>query len=305
MSAAVVWSSLTMDFPGHRLGRRRHRALDAVTLDVEAADFFALIGPNGSGKTTALHCTLGLLAPTAGAARVFGDRLEPGAPAFRDVVYVPEEPHYHDYLTVDEAVRYYAALHGRPASPPSLAAVFERLHIGSARDTLVSACSKGMKQKIGLAQCLLQRPRLLVLDEPMRGLDPVAVREFRDVLTALHRDGVTVLMTSHVLTEVERLATRVAILDCGRLLSVNALDELVTVEHSTYEVEVERLGPSPDYLTVVSSDAGVVRGTLPAAHLYAFMDLARAQGATIRTCGLKKRTLEDSLMATLSEGHHG
>ena len=302
MSPVIEWSGVTVEFRRHRLGGARHRALAALTLAVGPGEFFALIGPNGSGKTTAIHAALGLIAPASGVARVFGAVLEPGAAAFREIVDVPEEPHYHDYLTVEEAIHYYAALHGRPPSPPALTAVLDRLRLTSARDTLVSACSKGMKQKVGLAQCLLQQPRLLVLDEPMRGLDPVAVREFREVLAALHRDGVTVLMSSHVLPEVEQLATHVAVLDEGRLLSTNALGELVSVEHDTYVVEVEHLAAIPDYLTVESSTEGLVRGTVPQAHLYAFMDVARAQGAVIRSCGVRRRTLEDSLIATLAGG---
>jgi len=227
MTPAIQFNGVTVEFGRRGLGRGRCRALDGLTLTVAPGDFLALIGPNGSGKTTAIHCALGLRQPTGGTAEVFGQRLRPGTPACRGLVYVPEEPLYHDYLTVEEVTRYYAALHGRPATDAALDEVFARLHLTSARHTRLSACSKGMKQKVGLAQCLLQRPRLLVLDEPMRGLDPVAVREFRDVLAALHADGVTVLMSSHVLPEVEQLATRVAILDSGRLLSVNDLASLI------------------------------------------------------------------------------
>ncbi len=227
MTPAIQFNGVTVEFGRRGFGQRPCRALDGLTLSVAPGDFLALIGPNGSGKTTAIHCALGLRQPTAGTAEVFGERLRPGTAAYRDLVYVPEEPLYHDYLTVEEVTRYYAALHGRPAADAALDDVFARLHLGSARHTRLSVCSKGMKQKVGLAQCLLQRPRLLVLDEPMRGLDPVAVREFRDVLATLHADGVTVLMSSHVLPEVEQLATRVAIFDSGRLLSVNDLDALI------------------------------------------------------------------------------
>ncbi|MCC6992089.1 MAG: ABC transporter ATP-binding protein [Acidobacteria bacterium] len=224
MTAAIQLTGLTVEYGRRGFGARATRALDGVTLTVAPGDFMAIIGPNGSGKTTAIACLLGLRRPTAGTTRVFGAQLEAGTPAFRDIVYVPEEAQYHDYLTVEEVTRYYAALHGRPATDAALAAVFERLHLSSSRHTRIAACSKGMKQKVGLAQCLLQKPRLLVLDEPMRGLDPVAVREFRDVLAGLHRDGVTVLMSSHVLPEVEQLATRIAVLDSGRLLAVTDRD---------------------------------------------------------------------------------
>lgn len=302
MTTAIEFAGLTVTFGRRWTRARATRAVDGLSLTVRQGDFLALIGPNGSGKTTAIRCALGLLPPTSGRVTVFGQPLVAGTAAFRDVVYVPEEAHYHDYLTVDEATRYYAALHGRPASDAELDAVYARLHLTSARHTRIATCSKGMKQKVGLAQCLLQRPRLLVLDEPMRGLDPVAVREFREVLSGLHQDGVTILMSSHVLPEVEQLATRVAILDAGRLLSVDALSALVTVDRAVYDVAVEGLGDLPDYLTVEAIDGVIVRGTVPQAQVHAFLELTRVQGATLHACGVRKRSLEDSLIRTLGEG---
>ena len=222
----VQTDALTVTF---RRGWRRTRvtALDRLTLDVREGDFFALLGPNGAGKSTTMYSILGLLHPTAGEARVFGQRLRPGCEAFRDVAYLPEEPHYHDYLTVEEAVTYYARLSGVRATPRQIGDVLERLELGTARSAPVATCSKGMKQKVGIAQCLLQQPRLLLLDEPMRGLDPVAVREFRDVLVELNRKGATVIMNSHMLSEVELVANRAAILVNGRLVALDDVAHLV------------------------------------------------------------------------------
>lgn len=233
-TSALDWSALTVTF-GSR--RRRTTAVDRVTLSVESGDVLALIGPNGSGKTTAIRATLGLVPISDGEARVFGERLIAGSPAFRDVVYVPEEPYYHDYLTIDEALRYYARLRGRVLSEADTRALLERLHLGAARHTRLSACSKGMKQKLGLSQCLLATPRLLVLDEPMRGLDPVAVREVRGLITEAHAAGAAVLLCSHVLSEVEHLATRVAVLDSGRLLALDAIGDLLAVGSGTRSLE--------------------------------------------------------------------
>ena len=283
------------------LRRSGHTALNHVSVQVEEGDVFALIGPNGAGKSTMIYCMLGLLRPTSGSARVFGHVLEPGSSLFRDIAFVPEEPHYHDYLTVEEAVSYYAALQGEPLSTARLTAVLEQLKLESARATRLSACSKGMKQKVGLARCLLRPPRLLVLDEPMRGLDAVTVKEFRDVLIDLNRRGATIVMNSHQLSEVEQLATHVAILSNGRLLAVKPLSELTREEESVFAIEVDQLGELPGYLTVDRVADGRVRGTVPAERLYEFMELARTRGAVVRSCVIKKRTLEDSFLATLGE----
>ena len=221
----VEFDDLTVVFR-HGWPRRTLTALEHLTLDIREGDFFAFIGPNGAGKSTALYCMLGLLRPTAGEVRVFGKRLAPGCAAFRDIAFLPEEPHYHDYLTVEEAIRYYARLSGSNPSAAEMTRLLDRLDLDRVRSTAVSSCSKGLKQKVGIAQCLLQQPKLVLVDEPMRGLDPVAVKDFRDVLVDLNRAGVTVVMNSHLLSEVELVATRVAILARGRLVAVDALDVL-------------------------------------------------------------------------------
>jgi ABC-2 type transport system ATP-binding protein len=221
----VETEDLTVVF--RRRFRRTLVALDGVNLSIREGDFFALLGPNGAGKSTALYCMLGLLRPSSGEARVFGRRLRPGCDEFRDIAYLPEEPHYHDYLTVEEAVTYYARLAGVDAAPPRVRDVLERLDIASARSTPVAACSKGMKQKVGIAHCLLHEPRLLFLDEPMRGLDPIATKDFRGVLLDLNHRGVTIVMNSHLLSEVELVANRAAILADGRVAAVDDVSALV------------------------------------------------------------------------------
>jgi ABC-type multidrug transport system ATPase subunit len=221
----VQIEALTVTF---RRGWRRtpFTALDHLTFDVREGECLALLGPNGAGKTTTLHCALGLQRPTSGSVRVFGQQLTPGCAAMRDLAYLPEEPYYHGYLTVEEAVRYYASLCGARPSGQRVGEVLERLGLGKARATRVASCSKGMKQKVGIAQCLLQQPRLLLLDEPMRGLDPVTVKDFRDVLMELNRVGVTIVMNSHMLSEVEHMASRAAILADGRLVTIGDLDAM-------------------------------------------------------------------------------
>jgi ABC-2 type transport system ATP-binding protein len=198
-------------------------AVDHLTLGIAEGEFFGLLGPNGAGKSTTLFCVLGLRRPTSGRVRVFGEVLRAGCAAHRDIAYLPEEPNYHEYLTVEEAVTYYAGLYGGRPSRQRIGDVLDRLDLGKARAVRIGSCSKGMKQKVGIAQCLLHQPRLLLLDEPMRGLDPVAVKQFRDVLIDLNRRGVTVVMNSHMLSEVELTASRAAVLADGRLVAVGDL----------------------------------------------------------------------------------
>jgi ABC-2 type transport system ATP-binding protein len=278
------------------LARARFKALDGLNLEVREGDFFALLGPNGAGKSTTIYCMLGLLRPTAGSVRVFGQVLRPGCPAFAQVAFLPEEPHYHEYLTVEEAVSYYAGLYGSSPSSERVASTLEQLGLGSARAMRVSACSKGMKQKIGIAQCLLHQPRLIILDEPMRGLDPITVKEFRDALIDLHRKGVTIIMNSHLLSEVELTATRAAILNKGRLVAVDDIRALLHEQPDRYAVEVEGLHAPPEFLVVEGSSNGTLRGTIPVARLHDLIDLSRQAGALVRSCSLKRGTLEESFL---------
>ena len=216
--------------------RRTITAVDEVTLGIREGEVFALLGPNGAGKSTTLYCMLGLLRPTAGQVRLFGETPRPGCAALAHIAYLPEEPHYHDYLTVEEAVTYYVSLYGSRPPRERVAGVLDRLGLGRARDQRVASCSKGMKQKVGIAQCLLHQPKLLLLDEPMRGLDPVTVKDLRDVLIDLHRQGVTIVMNSHMLAEVQLIATRAAVLADGKLVGVDETPKSGTLEDWFFSV---------------------------------------------------------------------
>ena len=294
----VSIEQLTVVF-GTGLGRQRFKAVDGLTLDVREGDFFALLGPNGAGKSTTVYCVLGLLRPTSGRVTVLGETLRPGSRVFHHVAFLPEEPHYHDYLTVEEAVTYYARLYGEVPSAQAINTALERLGLAAARRLRIANCSKGMKQKVGIAQCLLHQPRLLVLDEPMRGLDPVTVKEFRDVLVDLNRRGVTVIMNSHLLAEVEATATRAAILNKGRLVAVDDIRAFLREEQDRYAIEIEGLDPLPDFLSVEATVNGTTRGTIPVERLGDFVDRSQRAGALLRTCSLKRATLEDSVLQIL------
>lgn len=204
------------------------RAVDHLNLRVEAGQVFGLLGPNGSGKSTTIKLILGLLEPTAGDCAVFGvssARVE----ARRDVGYLPESPHFYRYLSGRELVEFYARMAGmaREALAARVEEVLTLVGLGEAADRRVGTYSKGMLQRVGLAQAMVHDPRLLILDEPTAGVDPVGSAAMAELILKLKARGKTVLITSHLLGQIEDICDRVAILDRGRLMVEGAVKELV------------------------------------------------------------------------------
>jgi ABC-2 type transport system ATP-binding protein len=278
----------------HGMLRKKLHALNGINLEVRDGDFFALVGQNGAGKSTAMYCMLGLMKPTSGKIEVMGRVPELGSELYRDVAYLPEEPHYHLYLTVEEATRYYASLYGRRVTPKKIDDTLERLGLGQFKSLPLSKCSKGMKQKVGIAQCLIHETRLLFLDEPTRGLDPLLVREFRETLREIHQRGATIVMNSHVLSEIEMLANRVAILERGKVVAQDDLRSFLTVDNELYSVAFEANGSAPNYATSVERTGNVMMADIPKAKLYDFIKHTKDSGLTLYECSLKKNSLEDS-----------
>jgi ABC-type multidrug transport system ATPase subunit len=279
-----------------RFLRRKVRALNGLTLEVRDGDFFALVGQNGAGKSTAMYCFLGLLRPTSGKVEIMGQRPELGCGLYKDIAYLPEEPHYHLYLTVEEATRYYSSLSGKRVSDKAINESLERLGLAQFKTLPLAKCSKGMKQKVGIAQCLIHEPKVLFLDEPTRGLDPLIVREFRETLREIHQRGATIVMNSHVLSEIEMLANRVAIIDSGKVVVQDELQNLLTLNQELYRVIFDGNGNGavPEYLTAVERTGHLVRAFLPKAKLSDFMEVVRTSGLLLHECSLKKTSLEES-----------
>ena len=282
--------------------RRQVRALNGLSLEIREGDFFALVGQNGAGKSTAMYCFLGLIKPTSGKVQVMGRIPDLGSPLYQNVAYLPEEPHYHLYLTVEEATRYYSSLYRKRITSKTVNDVLERLGLAQFKTLPLAKCSKGMKQKVGIAQCLIHESRLLFLDEPTRGLDPLIVREFREALREIHQRGATIVMNSHVLSEIEMLANRVAIIDRGKVVVQDDLRNLLTLDRELYSVTFEANGAMPDYLTSVERQGILVKSCLPKERLYDFMDYARSANLNLHDCSLKKITLEDSFFNIIKGG---
>ena len=214
-------------------------AVKGLDLTVNDGEVFGLLGPNGSGKSTTIKMLLGLLRPTAGTIRVLGS-VPNDTHAKARIGYLPEVSHLHTFLTPRETLMYYASLFGMPRGEAArrtreLLAMVDLEH---AADRAVGGFSKGMARRVGLAQALVNAPALLVLDEPTSGLDPIGSREVKDLVCALARGGVTVLMTSHLLADVEDVCDRVAILERGVLRAEGKIAELLRQPDAvSFEVE--------------------------------------------------------------------
>ncbi len=280
---------------------RKLKALDNFSLKVNEGDVFALLGPNGAGKSTAMYCFLGLIQPDAGEISINGKKPFPGAPMFKDVAYLPEEPHYHLYLTVEEAVSYYAALYDAGITRQRVREAIEQVGLSEFRDLKLSACSKGMKQKAGIAQCLVANPKVVFLDEPTRGLDPVTVKEFRDILKDMNKKGVTIVLNSHVLSEIEMIASRVAIMKNGRVVAQDDMNNLRSVNPDVYAVEFGMTENVPPYVDVKLKTSSSVKGEIHKEKLQEFMQFSVSEHVVVYECSLKKNTLEDSFVHILEE----
>jgi len=248
---ALETIELTKDY---RLGfwrNRIKRALDRLSLQVEAGEVFGLLGPNGAGKTTTLKLLFRLIFPTSGTARILGKQLDDVSTRFR-VSYLPENPAFYDHLSADEFLNYVASLFGLSAAEGRRRSgeLIDQVGLSASRHVPLRRFSKGMIQRLGIAQALINDPDLVVLDEPMSGLDPLGRREVREVILRLKDRKKTVLFSTHILTDAETLCDRVAVLHHGRLQGCGELNSILSLGASATELVLE--GPSAELLDEVA-----------------------------------------------------
>jgi ABC-2 type transport system ATP-binding protein len=228
MNSIVEIEKLTKDYEIGFWRKRRVRALDGLSLTVNRGEIFGFLGANGAGKTTTLKLLMRLIFPTSGTARILNSDIADISMHAR-IGYLPENPYFYDYLTALEFLRFCGDICGIPKSERDQRAKQLLTRVGLEETkwkTQLRKFSKGMLQRVGLAQALINDPEIVFLDEPMSGLDPIGRREVRDLIAALRHEGKTVFMCSHILSDIEVLCDRVAILKGGRLAQVGALDEL-------------------------------------------------------------------------------
>src|SRR5437016_3033717 len=238
MTVAIEIQNLTKDYEVGFWRKRKVRALDGLSLSVEPGQIFGFLGANGAGKTTTLKLLMGLIYPTGGTARILGRDIGDTSMHAR-IGYLPENPYFYDYLTAREFLNYCAQLFGQDRATRSRRTeeILARANLEKKSwDRQLRKFSKGMLQRVGLAQALVNDPEIVFLDEPMSGLDPVGRREVRDLIASLRAEGKTVFMCSHILSDIEVLCDSVAILKRGRLAHAGSLDELRARETSAIEI---------------------------------------------------------------------
>ncbi len=257
-------------------------AVDDLSLQVDAGEVYGLIGPNGSGKSTTMKVLLGLISPSAGKASIFG--LDSGDTASRGSVgFLPENPYFYKYLTGSETLAFYGKLCGlsRKEIRSRSDELLEMVDLTGARNRRLGGYSKGMLQRIGLAQALVGDPRLVVLDEPTAGVDPAGSRKIRDLILELKHRGITVILSSHLLEQVQEVCDEVGIIFNGRLVREGKLNDLIAIEDQS---EIVLQNATPQLLERIAAMVG------------------EDDGAQLLSCGNPRTTLERLFLQEINEG---
>src|ERR1700734_624190 len=298
MSApAIEIQSLTKDYAVGFWRKKTRRSLDSLSLEVHEGEAFGFLGPNGAGKTTTLKLLMGVIFPTSGTARIRGRSIE-DVGMHREIGYLPEQPYFYDYLTARELLDYFARFFGYSASErrERVEKFLDLVGLSAAGNVQLRKFSKGMMQRVGIAQAILHDPQVVFLDEPMSGLDPVGRREVRDIILELKRQGRTVFFSTHILTDAEMLCDRVAVLVGGKLQGVGAPNEIVSLEVYGMEILFELNSGA----AVPASLGDKVRNTgnryqvdVPEAGLYPALEQLKGANAKILSVVPLRPSLED------------
>src|ERR1700684_2590025 len=237
---AIEILGLTKDFPVGFWRPRMRRSLDSLSFQVDEGEVSGFLAPNVAGKSTTMKLLMGLIFPTSGTARVRGRAID-DIEMHREIGYLPEQPYFYDYLTARELLDYYAQFSNFSSAERQerVTRFLERVGLTAAADVQLRKFSKGMLQRAGIAQAILHDPPVVILDEPMSGLDPVGRREIRDIILDLKNQGRTVFFSTHILSDAEMLCDRVAVLLDGKLRGVGSPGEIVSMEVQGMEILFE------------------------------------------------------------------
>jgi ABC-2 type transport system ATP-binding protein len=279
-------------------------ALRPLHLNVEEGEIFGFLGPNGAGKTTTLKLLMGLVYPTAGTARILGRPInDPEMKA--QIGFLPEQPYFYDYLTAGELLEYFAQLSAIPAQQrrSKVSEVLSRVGLPEVSKVQLRKFSKGMLQRVGIAQAILHEPKVLFFDEPMSGLDPMGRREVRNLMEQLKQEGKTVFFSTHILSDAESLCDRVAIIHLGELRGVGAVADLTSSVEG--KVEVVWQGSSiPATLKLLMTECHITGDTVRAIVLEASQDAVidglRRQGIRIISVTPVRTSLEEYFVRKLA-----
>src|SRR6187549_4003158 len=309
MPSAIHIEELTKDYAIGFWRKRPYRALDSLSLRIEPGEVFGFLGPNGAGKTTTLKLLMQLIFPTSGRAEILG-RPVGDISTRRRIGYLPENPSFYDYLTAEELLGYFGNLFGYsgPDRRKRVSALLDRVGIGAERRLQLRKFSKGMIQRVGIAQALLNDPEVVFLDEPMSGLDPLGRRDVRQLILDLRDQGRTVFFSSHILADAEALCRRVAVVAGGRLAASGALADILAFQVHGWELVMS--GVSPELVARIKP--AIRRATEISAGRYSFelsldqppdriLAELTAAGASLVSLNPMRDTLEDFFMKRVAE----
>ena len=306
---AIRTRELSKDYKVGFWRPRPYRALDRLSIEVQQGDVFGFLGPNGAGKTTTLKLLMQLVFATSGDAEILG-RPAGDVGVRRRIGYLPENPYFYDHLTAEELLDYYGRLFRMPAADRArrIAATLDRVGIAAERRMELRKFSKGMLQRVGLAQALLNDPEVLFLDEPMSGLDPLGRRDVRALILELRDQGRTVFFSSHILSDAEALCSRVAIVAKGRLAASGTMAELGEFAVRGWELVVsgvppatlDRLRPRVRRLTAITGDRFAFE-LPPDAHPEHLLAELTASGAALVSLNPLRETLEDLFVRRVAD----
>jgi ABC-2 type transport system ATP-binding protein len=310
---AIELQDLTKDYTVGFWRPRPYRALDRLSLVIEPGEVFGFLGPNGAGKTTTLKLLMQLIFPTSGTARILG-RPVGHVETRRRIGYLPENPYFYDYLTAEELLTYFAQLLGVSSADRArrVSTLLDRVGLGRERRFQLRKFSKGMIQRVGIAQALLNDPEVIFLDEPMSGLDPLGRRDVRALILELREQGRTVFFSSHILADAETLCSRVAVVAGGRLAASGRLSDLAQFHVRGWELVVsnvsaatlERLRPIATRLTEISTGRYTVELPLTVTP-EGVVSMVAGAGASIVSLNPLRDTLEDFFVQQIAAAGAG
>jgi ABC-2 type transport system ATP-binding protein len=302
MENVIEIQNLTKDYKTGFFKSKTSRALDDLSLTVKGGQIFGFLGGNGAGKTTTIKILMGLLYPTSGSATILGRPIS-DASMHRTIGYCPENPYFYDYLSARELMNYFGELFGfdRGARSKRSEELLDLVGLEQAAwDRQLRKFSKGMLQRVGLAQALINDPEIVFLDEPMSGLDPIGRREIRELIASLRAQGKTVFMSTHILSDIEALCDEVAILRHGKLAAKGNLQELLTREneHQGFEVtianiDVSKLLSVESQFEVTAQAGGSIIRCADETEVENIISIAHAGGGSLVSVQPVKQSLED------------
>jgi len=295
---AIEIEHLSKEYPYGFLNLKKKISLEDLSMRVDNGEVFGSLGPNGAGKSTTIKLLMRLIFPDGGTARILGKSIE-DVSVHQETGYLPEQPYFYDYLTAAELLDYFARFHGLTATDRQTRVqnMLKKVGLETAKKIQLRKYSKGMLQRVGLAQAILHDPQVVILDEPMSGLDPLGRREVRDIILELKKDGRTVLFSTHILSDAEMLCDRVGVIVGGKLRGVGTPGEMVGIKTQGMEILFEVAeGKNLPLLGKATRTGERYRVQMPEEELYGAIEQLRAAGARILSVAQIKPTLEEFFM---------